>query len=153
MKEKDAFVEYEDHQLMLFVEKEDGSYSSTRTGSFMVKNYIDDLSEKMKKLEESLRKRVINGELSPIYYYMTLSELSPAEVSSRMGLSVRKIKKHMTTDFQSIRMGEAKKYADLFGISLADLFQLYTPESAKMCRQNPTNNEYVTVLDISGGKL
>jgi len=42
MKEADAKVEYQEHQMLLYVEKSDGSYGPLQTGSYMSKNYIDD---------------------------------------------------------------------------------------------------------------
>jgi hypothetical protein len=126
MKEKDGYVDCPEQQLILYVEREDGSYGPMQTGSFLTKNYIDDYFEKRKKLEESLKTRIDNGEISPVAFFMTLEELSVAEMASRIGVSRRKVKREMKPDyFGEIPLKKLQQYAGVFNVSVADMLALW----------------------------
>jgi hypothetical protein len=125
MKEKEGFVDCPEQQLILFVEKDDGTYGPMQTGSFLTKNYIDDYYEKRQRLEASLKKQVKEREISPVAYYMTLEDLSPAETALRVGISQRKVKKHMLPGkFEKIAPSVLKKYAEVFNVPVTSLVEL-----------------------------
>ncbi|UCG27754.1 MAG: hypothetical protein JSV24_12410, partial [Bacteroidales bacterium] len=84
MKEKDLYVDYKPQQHIYYVEKEDNKYGPIISGSFLAKNYLDDYWFKQKNLEMSLRNKILEGEISPVYYYMTLQELSIADLALRV---------------------------------------------------------------------
>jgi hypothetical protein len=126
MKEKDGYVDCPEQQLILYVEKEDGSYGPMQTGSFLTKNYIDDFFDKRKKLEESLKIRIDKGEISPVAFFMTLEELSVAEMAARIGVSRRKVKREMRPEFfGEIPLNKLQKYAVVFNVSVADMLALW----------------------------
>ena len=58
MKENEALIDYEPHQLVLYVEKADGTFGPLQTGSFISKNYIEDFWDKMEKLRRVLELRL-----------------------------------------------------------------------------------------------
>lgn len=125
MKEKEGLVDCPEQQLILYVEKEDGTYGPVQTGSFLTRNYIDDFYEKRHRLEASLREKVHRKEISAIAYFMTLEELSPAETAARVGLSQRRVKKHMEADhFSKIPPAVLNKYAEVFNIPVNQLQEL-----------------------------
>jgi hypothetical protein len=125
MKEKDAQVKCDDHQMVLFVEKKDGTYGAVQTGSYMVHNYVDDFWDKRRKLEQDLGRRLDTGEISPVAYYLTLREMAVADLAARVGLSRGRVKKHMQPKhFREISAETATRYADVFGISVAQLHQV-----------------------------
>ncbi len=154
MKEKDASVDYKEHQLVLYVEKKDGSYGPVRTGSYITKNFIDDFWYKRKKLEEEYRGKVRKGETSPIAYYMVLGELTPSELAARVRLSTRKVKKHMTArHFGSITLEQLRRYCEVFNVPLVNMLQaIVTDKKNLQVIEEKTDNPFFTILKISAGK-
>jgi hypothetical protein len=125
MKEKDGIVNCPEQQVILYVEKDDGNYGPMQTGSYLSGNYLDDYEMKRFHLEESLREKVINGEISLIHYYMSLEDLSVDELSSRVRLSKSRVKKHLDpVQFGKATIDILKRYADVFNIPLSFLLQV-----------------------------
>lgn len=154
MKEKDASVDYKEHQLVLYVEKKDGSYGPVKTGSYITKNYIDDYWFKRKNLEQEYLQKVRNGEISPIAYYMVLEELTPSELAARVRLSTRKVKKHMIPRyFGSITLETLRRYCDVFNVPLINMVQaIITDKKNLKVMEEKTDNPYFTILKIAAGK-
>jgi len=151
MKEQDVLVDYQPQQLILYAEKEDGSYGPIQTGSFISKNYIDDFWLKQKNLQESLMKQLSNNEISPIQYYMTLVDLSPAELASRVGVRTCRVKKHLKPDtFNKIRIALLHKYATVFNVPIANFFQLIVKknETDPNIEQRATKNNNIVITKI-----
>ncbi len=147
MKEKDAFVEYGDHQMVMFVEKDDGTYGSMRTGSYMAANYIDDFWEKMRNLEKMCFERLTSGEFSPVAYYMMLKDMTPADVAARVRERAGTVRKHMEPKhFGKVKLELARRYAEVFGVPLADLFQVpIGPEGRVEVAHEATANPFVVL--------
>ena len=125
MKENDLKLEMNEHPLAMFAEKADGSYGSVETGSFMVENYFDDFWEKQVNFKKSALNRLLKDEVSPIYLYMELTNMTEPDIASRIGLSTKKVKKHTTPKgFDTVKISELKKYAEIFDISLSDFFRI-----------------------------
>jgi hypothetical protein len=125
MKEKEGFVDCPEQQLILYVEKDDGTYGPMQTGSYLTKNYIDDYYEKRHRLEAALKEKVHRKEISPVAYYMTLEDLSMAETAARVGISQRKVRKHMHPEnFEKISPSVLDKYADVFNVPAAQMLEL-----------------------------
>ena len=133
MKEKDLYVDYKPQQHIYYVEKEDNLYGPIISGSFLAKNYLDDYWFKQKNLEMSLRNRILEGEISPVYYYMTLQELSIADLALRVNIGRSKLKKYFKPRyFEKIGLPLLKKFAEVFDIPIANLFQvIITKEDEK----------------------
>ena len=125
MKEKDVFVDCKVHQVVIYAEKKDGSIGPVQTGSYMTKNHIDDFHVITDNLNNSLIEKLRNGEISPIYYYMTMEELTISELAERVGISKGEVKKHLDPKgFQKVRISKLIRYANVLNIPLANLFQL-----------------------------
>ena len=125
MKEKDGIIDCPQQQLILFVEKEDGKYEPVQTGSYLTKNFLDDYELKRHHLEESLKKQILSGEVSPIYYFMVLEELTLSELAARAGIRKGKVRKHMQgSEFASITPDVLQKYADVFNITVPEMLKL-----------------------------
>jgi len=150
MKENEAKIEFESHQLLLYVEKSDGEYGPLQTGSFLTKNYVDDFWEKRKKLIAATTKKLTDGEISPVAYHMIMVDVSAAEVASRIGISPKLVKKHQELKyFCRINVDMMQKYAAVFGVTLADMFQIQIPSATHyMPKQEKTKNPYVTALSV-----
>lgn len=153
MKEKDAKAK-EGHRLVLYVEKDDASYGPLQTGSYMTENYLDDFFDKRRHLVDDLRKRLTEGKISPVAYYMTLIDIAEADLALRVGVSRRKLRKHLTAEgFAGIKLDLAGKYAEVFNIPVANLFQVLLPEGGKVeVRHERTGNPLVTVTRLTEKK-
>ena len=149
MKEKDARVDFDGHKMTMFVEKEDGSYDTIQTGSYLVKNYLDDFWEKMKHFKKTALTQLKNNKISPIAYYLIVKEMAPADVATRVGISTSQVKKHMNPKhFGSMKLSVAQQYAEVFGIPVADLFQIATgDEKTDSLQQKYTNNPFVVTIE------
>lgn len=124
MKEKDLKINHS-HQLILYAEREDHSYGPIQTGSYMADNYLDDFFEKKNKLKETRLKELVEGKISPLAYYKDLVEISEGDLAVRVGISRRKLKLHMTPEgFSGITVSLLEKYAEIFGVPVAQLFQI-----------------------------
>jgi hypothetical protein len=125
MKEKEGYVDCPEQQVILYVEKEDGSYGPMQTGSYLTKNYLDDYELKRKHLEESLREEVKSGKYSPIHYFMVLEDLTLSELSARVRLRKGKVKKHLEPKhYQDLSDETLQAYADVFNIPVNQILEL-----------------------------
>lgn len=127
MKEKDLLVECPYHQVILYAEKSDGSYSPIQTGSYMAGNHISEHFKITGNLSKSLIEKLRNGIISPIYYYMMIEGLTVSELAGRTGISQLLVKKHLTPKgFQKMRISRLKRYAEVLNIHMANMFQIIT---------------------------
>lgn len=133
MKEKEVKVDCEEQQVVLFAEKDDSSYGPVQTGSYITKNYLDDFQLKQQHLEENLIAKLTAGEISPVYFFMTLEDISISELAKRAGIAKNKVKKHLQpAGFMKARVSDVSKYAEVFNIPAANLFQLiHTVQDSK----------------------
>lgn len=125
MKEKDIKTEPSKQQFILYAEKNDGSYGTIESGSYLVENLLDDFWVKMAHIEKIHRQKLLNREISPIHYYMLAEELTPSELAKRAGLPMSRIKKHLTyKGFCKARLSDLEKYAVVFNIHISCFFQI-----------------------------
>jgi hypothetical protein len=130
MKEQEGIIDCPQQQVILYVEKEDGKYEPMQTGSYITKNFLDDYELKRRNLEESLKKQVLSGEVSPIYYYMVLEDLTLSELSARAGIRQGKVKKHLKGfHFNAIPQETLQLYADVFNVTVPDILKLLTADT------------------------
>jgi len=155
VKERDALVEYEDKEQMMYVEREDGTYGPVRTGSYLTKHYLDDFWEKRRHLEAEARRRLCAGEISPVAYHMLVVDIPAADLAVRVGLGAGKVKKHMTPEgFARVTVAQAVRYAEVFGVPLANLFQVVPLREGEVAlRQEPTDNPHVVRTTAPGVDL
>ncbi|HUI90733.1 MAG TPA: hypothetical protein VLX68_00660 [Chitinivibrionales bacterium] len=153
MKENDARVDYDEHQVLLYVEKADGSYGPLQTGAYLTKNYVDDFFQKRQNIETECTGRLRKGDISPVVYYMLLYNMTPADIAMRVGISKGKVIKHQTpAGFAKAPVEVVKRYADVFGVSVANMFQLIVPKEKNLTvTSRKTANPYLSVLEIGRG--
>lgn len=151
MKEADAWVDYQSHQMLLYVEKSDGSYGALQTGSFMSKNYIDDFWDKRKRIENEGFEKLTNSIISPVGYYMLLLDMTAADVARRTGISLRNVKKHALPEhFPRVKLSCIQRYAEVFGVPVAALFSLHVPPTASTkVSYKKTRNPFVAIFEIN----
>ena len=150
MKEKDAMVDFNKHQVVLYTEKEDSSFGATQTGSYISGNYLDDFREKKKKLDVQETEKWEQGEISPIYYYMMVEEMTLTDLAGRVGLSKRRVKKHFTNkDFLKMKITHLKKYAEIFNVPIANFFQIIYTKQDKNWRSHFDEDDNTIKLEQS----
>jgi transcriptional regulator with XRE-family HTH domain len=151
MKEKDVKIDLNDQQMMIYAEKQDGSISPIHTGSLMVNKYIDEFREMTEKLLTALNEKLKKGEISPVYYFMTMEELSVADLASRAGISKSSVKKHLDLKgFKKASVEDLKRYADAFNVPVANFFQVIrTIEDKKWYTGYHESNEKSEAVLIS----
>lgn len=149
MKELDAKVD-DAHPLVMYVERADASYGPLQTGSFMAKNYLDDFFEKRERNRQRLQQEIREGLISPIGYYAGLLGIADADLASRVGVSSRILRKHQTpAGFADITMTILGRYAQVFGIPVANLLQILIPNDAPFhLVQEPTASPLVVLAHI-----
>lgn len=148
MKEADAKVDHP-HQMLLYVEKEDGSYGTVQTGSYMASNFMSDFQEKQQYFHEINLKAVMEGKISPIAYYMNTGELTIPEVADRTGLRIGVVKKHMQLRyFERMSVDQAMRYAELFGIPVARLFAFIKSEPGMQLQIQASPSKAVCQITI-----
>jgi hypothetical protein len=125
MKEKDGYIDCPEQQVILYVEKEDGKYGPIQTGSYITRNFLDDYELKRRHLEDTLRNKILDKEVSPIYYYMILEDLTISELAARVKQRKAKVRKHLEYgSFNSIKSEILKQYADVFNVSVNEMVLL-----------------------------
>ena len=149
MKEKDAQFK-SDRKLVMYVEKTDGAYDSIETGSYMIETHFDDFLEKRNHLRRNYSDKLKKGEISPIEYYRVLINISIGDLASRIGLSSRKVKKHLQSDhFKSIKLNILKRYADVFRIPISNFFQVFDDDDLNPAfKQIKSENPYIVTTTI-----
>lgn len=154
MKEKDLYTEFEPQKSVYYVEKEDNSYGPIISGSQLSANYLDDFYLKRRNLEKKLRKQLIDNEISPVFYYMTLLEMGSKDLATRMGISTRKLQKIFKPEyFKKLSVAQIKKLADIFNIPISNIFQSFQVKEEDFeflnIEQNATKNELFQITKVS----
>ncbi len=145
MKEDEAKTDCEDHQLLLYVERDDGSYGPLQTGSYLVSNYLDDYFQKRGRFERQCLERLLSGEYSPVAYYQELAELTLSELASRARVSRLSAWLHRKPKyFARMRLSTARRYAEVFDVPVANLLQLVAqPERGEIVHERTDNDGLV----------
>jgi hypothetical protein len=137
MKEQEGYVDCPQQQMILYVEKENGQYGPIQTGSYLTRNYLDDYFLKRNNLIAKLKAQVQQKEISPVRFFMILEDLTLPELSSRVGIPARKVRKHLLPDaFSRLSHEELQKYAIVFNVSPGQMVSLDFPEEGQIPR-NP----------------
>jgi hypothetical protein len=145
MKEKEALNnKCNDHPLIVYTEKEDDSYGPTQSGAVSTKDFLGDFRDKWKKMETDILLKINSGQVSMIYYYMMLQELTSSELAVRVGISKSKVEKHIQPKyFEKASLSTVRKYADVFNVPVANLFQLISTKEDKLWKAHYIDNEEV----------
>lgn len=108
---------------LLYATDENGNYTTTlSTGwepkTIALSNSIDEINE---RIAES-RQQVLNGEVSPIVYFMEVNKMDLTILSSYVGLWKWRVKRHFKPEvFAKLNDKILKKYADTFEVSVEEL--------------------------------
>ncbi len=101
----------------------DGKYGKALSSGWEAKTIA--LNESLELIEEQLQetiKKIKQGVLSPIAYYMELQRMDVVVLSGYVGLWQWRVKRHLKAKtFNKLSEKTLKKYAEAFEISLEEL--------------------------------
>jgi hypothetical protein len=122
MKEKDLYIDNNNHEIILFAEKEDESYEAIKCGSYLVSHYLSDFYGKKENLASALSEELKKGNISPVFYYMLMQDIGPGDLAKRVGISKRKLRKHFRPDvFAKLGSDVLQKYAIIFDVTVEEM--------------------------------
>jgi len=151
VKEQDANID-SDRKFVIYVEKEDATYGPVEAGSIMLRDYFDDYLEKRKNLVDQCRQRLEADEISPVAYYAILINIGESDLACRVGVSRRALRKHMKpAGFARISLSLARRYAEVFDIPVANMFQILLPEGTTQVHYEKTQSPMVVLTHVSEG--
>lgn len=102
---------------------ENGNYTTAQSTGWTPKtialdNAIEDINERV----ETAKQSVLNGQTSPIEYYMELHKMDLNILASYAGMWKWRVKRHFKPKvFKRLSKRVLQKYADIFEISVAQL--------------------------------
>lgn len=108
---------------LLYATDENGNYTTTlSTGwepkTIALSNSIDEINERI----ADAKQQVLNGEVSPIGYFMEANKMDLNILSSYVGFWKWRVKRHFKPSvFAKLNNKILKKYADTFGVSIEEL--------------------------------
>ncbi|WP_289664109.1 hypothetical protein [Flavobacterium panacagri] len=108
---------------LLYATDENGNYTTTlSTGwepkTIALSNSIDEINERI----ADAKQQVLNGEASPIVYFMEVNKMDLTILSSYVGFWKWRVKRHFKPSvFAKLNDKILKKYADTFEVSIEEL--------------------------------
>ncbi len=108
---------------LLYATDENGNYTTTlSTGwepkTIALSNSIDEINERI----ADAKQQVLDGEASPIVYFMEVNKMDLTILSSYVGFWKWRVKRHFKPNvFAKLSDKILKKYADTFGVSIEEL--------------------------------
>jgi hypothetical protein len=108
---------------LLYATDENGNYTTTlSTGwepkTIALSNSIDEINERIAEA----RQQVLNGEVSPIVYFMEVNKMDLTILASYVGFWKWRVKRHFKPSvFAKLNDKVLQKYADTFEISIEEL--------------------------------
>ncbi|WJS95834.1 hypothetical protein NYQ10_05105 [Flavobacterium johnsoniae] len=108
---------------LLYATDENGNYTTTlSTGwepkTIALSNSIDEINERI----ADAKQQVLNGEASPIVYFMEVNKMDLTILSSYVGFWKWRVKRHFKPSvFATLSHKILQKYADTFEISIEEL--------------------------------
>ena len=111
---------------MVYAVDENGKYTTELSSGWEPKSIaLDNAIQEIEERTEAAKKRFLNGEASPIEYYMEMHKMDVLILSSYVGMWQWRVKRHLKPSvFQKLSAKNLQKYADVFDISVEDLKQI-----------------------------
>ena len=150
MKEKDGRVEDTKQQIILFVEKEDGSYGPIKTGSYLARNYLGFYFQGQDTKREDLLEKLLSGTITPVGFYMEMFNMTEYEVASRAGISKFRLKRHLNPrNYGKIKVSMLERYSRIFNVPVTGLLQIIRVEGDIFIKNRKAENIPCYVTEIS----
>ncbi len=108
---------------MVYALDENGNYTTELSTGWSPKTIaLDNAIKVIEERVEDAQKRVLNGQTSPIEYYMELHKMDITILSSYVGLWKWRVKRHFKPAvFAKLNEKILQKYADVFEITIKEL--------------------------------
>jgi len=105
-----------------YVKNKDGKYETDlSTGWETKKVALDKAWEEIDRRVEEAKQKVLNGEASPVLYYLELKLMDLPVLAGYTGFRGWQIKRHMKSSvFNKLSDKKLQVYADVFEVSLED---------------------------------
>lgn len=124
----DSNLSKKDLKELVYATDENGNYTTElSTGwepkAIALSNSIDEINERA----QEAKRKVELGEVSPICYYMEINKMDIGILSGYVEMWKWRVKRHFKpSNFEKLSTKILQKYADTFGISIAELKQIKT---------------------------
>jgi hypothetical protein len=111
------------YKTVVYAIDDDGEYVKVKTSGWEPEDIAHEQAwEQINKRIEDTKKKVLQGELSPLAYYMEKSIMTPKRLAAMAELPVRKVKRHLKPKgFKKIKEKYITIYAEVFDISTEEL--------------------------------
>ena len=105
-----------------YVKNKDGKYETGLSEGWDVKNVaLDQAWGEIERRTEEARQKVLNGEASPVLYYLELKLMDLPVLAGYTGFRRWQIKRHMKPAvFKKLSQKKLQTYADVFEVSVED---------------------------------
>ena len=114
------------YKTLVYTVDEKGNYVQKQTAGWEPENIAhsmawDDIHRKI----QDVRRKVLEGKLSPLAYFMEREMMNPRRLSGLIGISGWRIKRHMKPwIYNKISDSYKNRYADFFKVSVSDFENL-----------------------------
>jgi len=108
---------------LCYVKNDDGKYETALSKGWDIKKEaLDSAWVEVNDRVEEARKAVVNGEKSPVYYFMELNLMDLSVLSGYTGFFTFFIKRHLKPSvFNALSDKKLEKYAKAFDITVSEL--------------------------------
>ena len=108
---------------LCYVKNDDGKYETALSKGWDIKKEaLDSAWVEVNGRVEEARKAVVNGEKSPVYYFMELNLMDLSVLSGYTGFFTFFIKRHLKPSvFNALSDKKLEKYAKAFDITVSEL--------------------------------
>ncbi len=105
-----------------YVKNEDGKYEKGLSSGWEVKTVaLENAWEEIERRTEEAKQKVLNGEASPVLYYLELKLMDLPVLVGYTGFRRWQIKRHMKPAvFNKLSDKKLQRYADVFEVTLED---------------------------------
>lgn len=105
-----------------YIKNDEGKYETELSKGWEVKAVaLDNMWEEIKRRTEEAKQKVLNGEVSPVLYFLELKLMDIPVLAGYTGFRSWQIKRHMKPKvFKKLSDKKLKIYADVFEVSLED---------------------------------
>ncbi len=119
----DSNLSKKDLKELVYATDENGNYTTALSTGWEPKAIaLSNAIEEIKERAEMAKQKVLDGEVSPIYYYMELNKMDLSILSSYVEMWKWRVKRHFKPSvFAKLNDSILQKYADAFNISTAEL--------------------------------
>lgn len=126
MKKTDFTEKYDkSRRILLYEADETGRVAGRMVNPEIAEELVDEYYVQREKVWSTFRARLIEGSVSPIRLYMEYNYMTLKETAAMVGISVSKLKRHMTMEgFLKVDVKTLKSYARVFNVPVCSFFQL-----------------------------